>query len=131
MAKSGHVVLEIEGWDEVENNLRKIAEHIDAQATIEDALSDGAEVVRDAIAANAPRNTGRLAGSIAISKQGREKYSVRIGPTISGFYGRFIEYGTSRMGAQPFMRPAFDSVRPQVQTAIGEAIWKAIQEASP
>jgi hypothetical protein len=33
-----------------------------------------------------------------------------VGPTVD--YGMFVEAGTSRMGPQPYMRPAFDRRAP-------------------
>ena len=36
------------------------------------------------------------------------------------FYGRFVEFSTSKMAAQPFLRPAYDA-------AIAKAL-KAVQE---
>lgn len=30
-------------------------------------------------------------------------------------YGKFVEYGTRRMRAKPFMRPAYDSEKPKIQ----------------
>ena len=33
-----------------------------------------------------------------------------VGPAVpAGFYGHLVEFGTSRMAAQPFMRPAWDA----------------------
>lgn len=54
-------------------------------------------------AMNAPYRTGNLSNSI-----GYDLYSLEaeIGPTAS--YGQFLEYGTSRMAPQPYMKPALE-----------------------
>ncbi|KQN99696.1 hypothetical protein ASF21_12880 [Arthrobacter sp. Leaf234] len=51
----------------------------------------------------APVDTGNLQGSIGSDINGLE---ATIGPTAS--YGIYLELGTTRMAAQPFMGPAAD-----------------------
>ena len=67
------------------------------------------DIVKDAKLL-APVDTGNLRASIGHSdlrSVGRSgDLSVEIGPTAS--YGVFLELGTSRMPAQPFMGPAAD-----------------------
>jgi len=43
-------------------------------------------------------------------------------------YARFVEYGTSRRAAKPFLRPALATVRPQIMAMIQEAWRKALKE---
>lgn len=131
MAKnSNQFTVQIEGWEELEAKLKSIASHINTGEVLEEAMMEGAEVVKAAIEANAPRRTHQLAGSITISKQGRQAHSLRIGPSGQGFYGRFLEYGTSRMGARPFVRPGFDSSRGEAEALIGKRIWAKVEEAA-
>ena len=120
---------QIEGADELEAKLKEIGAHINTGEVLEEAMMDGAEIVRSAVAGSAPHRTGQLSGNITISERGRKDYSLRIGPSGAGFYGRFLEYGTSKMSARPFVRPAFDGVRVQAQQSIQESIWRAVQDA--
>lgn len=56
-----------------------------------------------------PVDTGNLRNSISASIEGDGRFSsvsAEIGPTAE--YAPFVEYGTSRMGPQPFMAPAFE-----------------------
>lgn len=53
-----------------------------------------------------PVKTGRLRSSIS-HKQGRDSRGPYVDIGTSVKYGPFIEFGTSRMAAQPFLRPAF------------------------
>lgn len=52
----------------------------------------------------APVDTGNLMNSIGYDLYGT---SAEIGPTAE--YGMFLEYGTSRMPPQPYMKPALDA----------------------
>lgn len=47
------------------------------------------------------------------------------------FYGRFVEHGTSKMAADPFLRPAFDAKREDADRAIAEVIDRKVKEANP
>ncbi len=74
------------------------------------ALRAGGEVIKNGMSKRAPRSKmskPHLADGIEVSnvkKKGSEKY-IEIGPGKSFFYGSFVELGTSKMGAQPFMEP--------------------------
>lgn len=45
------------------------------------------------------------------------------------FYGRFLEFGTSKMPAYPFMRPAFESNKRQLPEIIKVSLAAAIDRA--
>jgi HK97 gp10 family phage protein len=127
--------VQIEGWEELEAKLQSMAAEINSQEVLENALMDGGEIVRSAVQSQARQISNQGADSITISKQGREKYSIRIGPSGAGFFMRFFEYGAHMGGGstwiqRPFMRPALDSVRVQAESAISDAIWRAVQEAN-
>lgn len=67
----------------------------------------------------APVDTGALKGSISTSTQGNRDYARgEVGPTVH--YGGFVERGTSRMRAQPYLRPATDAVLPGYEAALGQ-----------
>ena len=93
------------------------------------ALRQGANVVLRATRNTAPVLTGYL------SKKGfythdrgvlGDQVLFSVDLKKNAFYGRFIEYGTSKMQAQPFMRPAAaDSARDSVAVT-GEVLGLAI-----
>lgn len=57
-----------------------------------------------------PVDTGRLRASIGVSQTFTARGSVTVvGTNVE--YGGFIEYGTSRQRAQPYLRPALAAVR--------------------
>lgn len=51
---------------------------------------------------------GVLGGARDMSKYGEIKGAGKKNPGGDTFYWRFLEFGTSKMGAQPFMRPAMN-----------------------
>lgn len=65
-----------------------------------------ADVKRDA-QIGAPVDTGFLRSSISYeTRAGKFSARAEIGPTAN--YGAFVELGTSRMGARPYLFPAMD-----------------------
>jgi len=44
------------------------------------------------------------------------------------FYGRFVEYGTSKMGAQPFLRPGYDAMKDAAARAFSDVIDDKVKE---
>lgn len=44
------------------------------------------------------------------------------------FYGRFVELGTSKMAAKPFLRPAFDATRQSAADAVTMVIENKVAE---
>lgn len=66
-----------------------------------------------------PVDTGNLRNSITYQTTGNAYYSeAEVGPTAE--YGVFVELGTSRMGARPFMGPAADRHAPLFEQAMGQ-----------
>lgn len=44
------------------------------------------------------------------------------------FYGRFLEFGTSRMAARPFLRPAYDAKKEEAVKKFQEALDEKVRE---
>lgn len=63
----------------------------------------------------APVDTGNLENSISTSVE-HGGLAAEIGPTAN--YGHYVEFGTSRMSPQPYMRPAFDRNTPGLVFAL-------------
>lgn len=79
------------------------------------AIRAGANVIRDEARVRAPKKTKALAKSIVSIKRRTEtrnqvKFSVTPskGKNKAGWRAHFIEFGTSKMSAKPFLRPAFE-----------------------
>lgn len=111
------------------------------------ATREGAKIVKDAFVQSAPVGTeptektrtlrsgkvvkfdyGRLRDNIRIRKAKADspnqvKFSVGVG---AAFWGLFQEFGTSKMAARPWMRPAFEIAGPRVITEIGRLLGVGI-----
>ena len=73
------------------------------QARVEQAVAKTALAVVADAQASAPVDTGALRGSISADIRGAEAV---VGPTVH--YGGYVELGTSKMRAQPYLFPAAD-----------------------
>lgn len=71
-----------------------------------------------------PVDTGALKNSISVDVAG---LSFEAGPTQE--YGWYVEGGTSRMHAEPYMGPAADEVLPQVEDALAQLGIQIIRRA--
>jgi len=103
---------------------------------LQKALAKAAEPIRDYAIGAALVATGGLARSITIRPVGDKdpaRAAVRIGPAWSVYnkqgvveYGKFQEYGTSEMAAQPFLRPALDAGKDEAIDRLKAEIKKAL-----
>ena len=107
--------LELTGIDEVYKVLGKMDERL-ARGVLRGAPNAAAGVARKAMRDAAPRRTGTLRraiknarrdsrtegpGAVVFVEQGKQAKA-------DGFYWRFVEFGTVKMPARPFMRPTLD-----------------------
>ena len=70
------------------------------------------------------QDTGVLAGNIEALQEG----PLRAVASSNAPYSQPLEFGTSKMAARPFMRPAAAKVKPKVQKLVAQAVSKAIRE---
>lgn len=69
--------------------------------------------------------------AFADKESGDGKASYRISWNKShAFYGRFVEFGTSRMAAKPFLRPAYDAARAKALQAVQERMAAEVNKAT-
>lgn len=124
------------------------------------ALARGAKVIRDDSRVRAPKDTGALVANIVMQRDrqpqesgvneryvvgvrgGARRYAntkrnVRKGRagkeyTTAGntYYWRFKEFGTEKMPAEPFLRPAFESQKENALAVITDTLAKGIQAAA-
>jgi len=69
----------------------------------------------------------------AYKENSRNRRSGRVGKKYKDlgplFYARFLELGTSKMPAYPFMRPAFEAHKEELPELFRDELAKAIQDA--
>jgi HK97 gp10 family phage protein len=105
-----------------------------------DALFDGGQMLVDAAASRAPRNSGDLALSGYVATEEKTTYrrrklhskqaKVPKGGAVAGFaafYARFVEYGTIKTRAKPFLRPALDELKEKIGAEIVIKVGKQIK----
>ena len=63
------------------------------------------------------------------SGDGKAMYRVSWNKTHA-FYGRFVEFGTSKMAAKPFLRPAYDAARARALQAVQERMAEEVNKAT-
>lgn len=139
----------IEGLDLLGKALQELPKNI-GRNVLRGAVNAGATVIRKEAVMRVPIDTGKLRKAI-YQKQIRELSSAvqqtffvgwrhgkkeravqrrrkRGGQTVTviedrdAYYGRFVEFGTAKMAAQPFMRPAYESQKEAALQAIREYI---------
>lgn len=104
------------------------------------AIRDGAKLVRDAARVNAsPGLTGANARTIKVRAGRGRRGAVNI-RVVTGFradlgipssspyyYPSAVEFGTAKMAARPFLRPALDSNRAAVLALISSSAWRRLE----
>lgn len=96
------------------------------------ALLAGAEVINKEVVKNAPERTGHAKKYLKVSKVSKEKgikvvkVGISKGDNSEAFYLKFHEYGTSKMAARPFMRPAFERKRKEALEKTHEVIKEGL-----
>lgn len=125
--------IELTGVDEILNRLQQIGANL---GKLENkALKNAAEpVLDDAKATNAFKNrSGKLRKGLKITnvkKKDGMKYilvGVDRGDNSEVFYGKFIEFGTSKMPARPFLQPAYEKNKDNIKRTIAETLKEGLK----
>lgn len=98
------------------------------RGVLRDALRAAARPVVASAKTKVPVRTGALKKGISqrVSVKGSKAEAI-IGFRRKDFYGRFIELGTSKMSAKPFLRPALDESQQKIEEAFAQAINRGIE----
>lgn len=119
-----------EGGTELARNLDLLSEPV-AKRILREGLKEAGEPMRKRMSQLAPHEPGKpdLRDNIGIAPArglDERETTVAVGPTIQGFYGSFVELGTSTLSPQPFARPAFDEMWQTVLKLFGASMWREI-----
>lgn len=140
-------LMKLQGFKELADAMRELPKQV-AKNALRSAVNAGASEIRKEARTRAPKKSGTLKRAL-YQKQIREESSqykqvfyvgVRAGPTRGkdgkkdysrdAWYWRFVEFGTSKMAAKPFLRPAFESKKQAAVSAIGKKLDERIQKAA-
>jgi HK97 gp10 family phage protein len=93
---------------------------LETEAAASVATRAGGAVVAEVMRANAPKDTGRLAASIGVRRDGDDAI---VGADVP--YDRFVQKGTIFMDAQPYAEQAGDKASTAAMAAVA-AVFKAV-----
>lgn len=101
------------------------------RAVVRDSLRSAARVVEKSARQRVPVDTGRLKKAITQNVTVKSTTGeALVGYRREVFYGRFVELGTSKMAAQPFLRPALDENQEEIRQTFLSALNRTIEERS-
>lgn len=105
-----------------------------------EALGEAGELLLKAAAARAPRAGGTLAASGYVATEEKSTYRAdklhnkEVKPPKGGavvafaaFYARFWEFGTSKLPAKPYLRPALDELKGQMGARVVATLGKKLR----
>ncbi|MCD8502944.1 MAG: HK97 gp10 family phage protein [Bacillaceae bacterium] len=118
--------IEIEGIENVVRELEKLGNK--GRRIENTALKKAGETVQGAVQAETPTRTGQLKESIAVSNvktKGGVKH-VEVGPNNKGWYGKFVEFGTVKMKANPFMSRGYEKSKGEAMDTIRSELKKGL-----
>lgn len=122
------ITAKLRGGDALRKKLRTLARH----PILAPAVTAAAHELAAKIEARAPVDTGAMRSRVYVSQKPVEgsgvlDVSAPVGEiVVDVFYAKFIEYGTSRMAAQPFVRPVIDENREQFKKDVGASCFQSI-----
>ena len=119
------VEIEVQGIDKflrmLENAQRSLVEELDA------LIDSGAQLVKDSAETFVPVRTGNLKSTIRIEETGKPmERLVRAGGDQAP-YAPPVEYGTFKMAAQPFMRPAAEARGLEIEKLVLEGMRRLFE----
>ncbi|MDD1976931.1 HK97-gp10 family putative phage morphogenesis protein [Pseudomonas tussilaginis] len=148
--------LTVVGLGDLQVDFERLARSV-GNKVVRDAVMAGARVARDKTRQAAPFKTGKLKKNIEATrvKQGETPGGATAGVRVkkpagktsmprkrtgkkgkstttdyeAPFYWRFLEYGTSKMPAAPFIRPTWDANLAEIEKATADKLAEGIDNA--
>lgn len=118
----------LEGMQELLDKLEQLGK--EGKKVESNALKKAGNVLKEEIIKQAPERTGNLKKNIVVSniKKNKEGSYVQVGTNNKSFYGKFVEFGTTKMAADPFMSRSFESKKDEIQETIATEIKRGVKE---
>jgi len=98
---------------------------VEAQLSITRGAVSGKNHVPSAPGDPPNQDTGVLAGNIETTRAGK----LRVRVTSKAPYSTPLEFGTSKMAARPFMRPARDKMKRHAEALVTKAVQRAVKQS--
>lgn len=139
------VTVRVDGLRELGDRMKSLSKDVNNRIG-RAATAAGAVVIRNAAQAKVPVDTGNLKKNIIVKRLPKGEspltsehiVTVRKGKLTAkqkgsglkdAFYGSFVEFGTAKMPARPYLRPAFDQNKERAVEAIKDRIDKRLKKA--
>lgn len=136
--------VKITGLDDALEKLRTLPENL-AKKGLKKALIAGAEPIRQSMSERVKkgwhifnsnsqgrtREYGFVSTHIGVKTQistDNMRGAARVGPVKKGYWAMFLEFGTSKMPAFPFARPAFDENKGKSVAAFCDSLRATLNE---
>ena len=119
------ITMSVRGGEQLRRNLARLAGAERRQAQ-QDGLEAGARIVETYAKILVPVDFGTLKSSIMVDEV--TPMQATIGPHTD--YAEHVEFGTSRMEAQSYMRPALDEHENEIVQAVGNTIAAFVESVS-
>ena len=113
--------MKIEGLKELEKKMKQLS-NVARKEAKQEALHAGSVLVQGGATLNAPVDTGNLRSSIDYEVGSDD--AVIFTPVE---YAEPVEYGTSEMAAQPFLRPALDNNKSNIIKVFSQTYAKYLK----
>ncbi|MGD6897111.1 HK97-gp10 family putative phage morphogenesis protein [Bacillus infantis] len=114
-------MLNLSGMNELMRQIEQMGRKVEGDIE-KKALKEGANHLRDKIEENAPRRSGKLASEVIVGDIKDGNVQVGIDQQGEAFYGHFLEFGTKKMKAQPFMAPTLENESQTTQDKMSDVI---------
>lgn len=130
------VDLNFGGMEDVLGKMRSLDDAVLGETVKEAALAGGAIIAasarQKAPRSRSPKSKGHAADSIAarVSSSTTSRASIKVGPADWGFYLQFLEFGTSKLRAKPWLRPAMDEHKSEAIRVASDVFRQAITKAA-
>ncbi len=111
------ISMTVRGGDQLRRNLDRLA-GAERRRAQQDGLEAGARIVETHSKLLCPVDTGFLRNSIQVDSV--TPMEAIIAPHTD--YAEHVEFGTSRMAAQPYMRPALDEHENEIVQAVRDTV---------
>lgn len=116
----------IDGLDDMLKELERLGKEGEKIEKV--ALVKAGERIKDAIIREAPHRTGTLKAGIKISGLKRKDGAtfIEVYPSENPHVASFLEFGTTKMAANPFMSRGYESTKDEAEELIIEEIKKGL-----
>lgn len=117
------------GGSGIRRKLKRVDQEVLKQVT--DTLDAAAKMLLVEATARVPVKTGKLRDSLSI-KKARDGLSAKVGVLGKAagkraFYAKWVEYGTKKNPARPFIGPAKAIVRHHYYRMLRQAVYRALR----